>query len=199
MAKRRRKLSQPDIDMDLTPMIDIIFLLILFFILAGRITAEISTQEITVPPTKSAEDIRNTEWDIVKVEVWGDTQDKGGEAGHKIKIGFHPVFISRGSRGQEAFVAYQQLRKVLDDLYDRSPKIPDPAGTGMQLPKVILELRADADTEYRVVQEILQVATDSVDPFPDAQGNFMMPKKHASPAAARPFVHFHYTTRLPGE
>ena len=50
MAKKK-KLAQPDIKLDLTPMIDVIFLLIIFFILAGKITAEISNENITVPPT----------------------------------------------------------------------------------------------------------------------------------------------------
>ena len=40
-----------------------------------------------------------------------------------------------------------------------------------QLPEVELEIRADGDAEYRLVQEILQVASDSVDP-----SNGMKPK-----------------------
>ena len=76
---RKRKLSQADIDLDLTPMIDVIFLLIIFFILAGRITAEITNNKITVPPTITAEKWEKPDdWEHYKIEVWGSTQDQAG-------------------------------------------------------------------------------------------------------------------------
>jgi len=197
LGARKKKLAQADIDMDMTPMIDVIFLLIIFFILAGKITAEISVAKITVPPTKTPEEIDlQDDWTRVKVEVWGSTQEQGGgsTARHEIKVGLNQPFVSRGSTGKEAFDAYVQLREVLNDYYDRAEKYQDPMGSGMMLPKVVLELRADADTEYRVVQEIQQVASDSVDPAT------LKPKDHSgNPGGARPFVHFHFTTRKPDE
>ena len=71
-------------------MIDVIFLLIIFFILAGRITDDIANNQITVPPTKTAEKWEKPEgWKNVRVEVWGNTQDKGQgrSVGHIIKVG----------------------------------------------------------------------------------------------------------------
>ena len=62
--------------------------------------------------------------------------------------------------------------------------------TGFMLPKVVLEIRADADTEYRVVQEIQQVVSDSINPF-----DGMKPKAISNPAQAKPFVFLNFTTR----
>ena len=202
MAKKK-KLAQADVDMDLTPMIDVIFLLIIFFILAGKITADITNENIVVPPTKTAEKFEKMDdWRVLKVEVWGNTQDPTGDSrpGHAIKVGLNPTMYASGSTGEEAFKAYQGLRESLNDVYDRAEKYPDPKGTPLQLPKVIIELRADADTEYRVVQEIQQVATDTVSPYADKNGNYMQPNTPpGGPAGAKPFVLFHYTTRKPGE
>jgi hypothetical protein len=197
---RKRKMSQPDVELDLTPMIDVIFLLIIFFILAGRITAEISNANITVPPTKTAEKWEKPdEWGHVKIEVWGSTQDNagGGEPGHSMKMGLNPVWHAVGSHGDGAFVAYQGMRKALDEIFDRAEKYTDPVSK-MELPKVVIELRSDGDTEYRVVQEIQQVASDTISPYKDASGQYMKPTKK-QPGTLKPFVNFQFTTRKPGE
>lgn len=197
---RKRKLSQADIDLDLTPMIDVIFLLIIFFILAGRITAEITNNQITVPPTITAEKWEKPDdWEHYKIEVWGSTQDQAGagQAGHTVKFGLNPEWVSTGSQGAEAFYAYQKLREELDELYDRADKYKDPV-SGIMLPKIVLELRSDGDTEYRVVQEIQQIATDTIDPFPNENGEFMQPNK-VSPDNMKPFVNFQFTTRTPDD
>lgn len=199
MARKKRKLSQPDTDMDLTPMIDVIFLLIIFFILAGRITAEISNENITVPPTKTAEEWdKPDEWGHMKIEVWGSTQDHTGggiEPGHTIKMGLHDEWHARGAQGEEAFYAYQKMREALDTLYDRSDKYTTEANPSLSLPKVVIELRSDGDTEYRVVQEIQQVASDTISPFKQG-GEFMKPNQERP---LKPFVNFQFTTRKPGE
>jgi len=62
------------------------------------------------------------------------------------------------------------------------------------LPKVVLEIRADADTEYRVVQEVQQVVSGSINPF-----DGMKPMTISSPAQAKPFVFLNFTTRSPGD
>ncbi|MDA3962201.1 MAG: biopolymer transporter ExbD [Planctomycetota bacterium] len=197
---RKRKLAQADIDMDLTPMIDVIFLLIIFFILAGRITSEISNTNITVPPTKTAEKWEKPDdWGHIKIEVWGTTQDHvgGGEPGFTIKMGLNPEWHSTGSHGDAAFNGYQKMRGELNEVFDRADKYTDPV-SGIKLPKVVVELRSDGDTEYRVVQEIQQVATDTVNPYADKQGQYMKPSTKP-PAQMRPFVNFQFTTRKPGD
>lgn len=187
---KKRKLSQADIKLDLTPMIDVIFLLIIFFILAGKITAEISNENITVPPTVTAEKIEiPKEYQNFKIEVYGNTQrPKEGESGMTIEFGLNPPWHSHGSDPKEdaAMFAYRRLREQLDTIYDQADYYQE---NGKDFPLVKLELRADSDTEYRVIQEIQQIAADANDPF-----NEMKPK-----VMKRPFVEFHFTTRKPGE
>jgi biopolymer transport protein ExbD len=195
-------MKQPDIELDLTPMIDVIFLLIIFFILAGKITSDISNTEITVPPTKTGEPREPLEgWKIVKVETWGDTQERArGIAKNYITIGTVATqdnpFTSTGSAVDDpaAFDGYIRLREVLDTYWGRAEKYQDEGYPGLQLPKIIIELRADADTEYRVVQEIQQVMSDTISTQPDQNGRFMRPKD-----PEKPFVKIRFTTRIPEE
>ena len=190
--KKFRFLEFPDIEVDLVPLIDCVFLLLLFFMLCGRMATDNRTEQITVPPTKTAmKPDPQPGWQRVIVNVFGATQ-AGKPPRNTIRIGTR----NYTSEGTDNYSAYQAMRKVLDSVYDKAEKYPDPKPTGMMLPKVVLELRADADTEYRVVQEVQQVATDTIDPF-----NEMKPKMASiqNPKAAKPFVNIDFTSRKPGE
>lgn len=198
MARRRRKISQATDEVDMTALIDIIFLIIIFFILAGKITSDLRPEKITVPPTKTARDMELPPgWQKVVINVRGDTQTsriRGKPPFHEIMIGDSAVW--RGN-GYSDFGSYQKLRQFLDRVYDAADKYDDPNGTGIRLPMVAVEIRADAETEYRVVQEVQQVMSDTVDPFPDANGKHMLPKKHDSPADMKSFVDIRFTSKKP--
>ena len=181
---RKRKLPQPDVKMDLTPMIDVIFLLIIFFILAGRITDDLVNNQITVPPTETAEKWEKPDdWKSVRVEVLVTPPDRGENrtVGHNIKV-LGAEFQGWGFEGEEAFRAYQGLRQKLDELYAISDKYPDSKNPAINLPKVIIELRADGDTEYRVVQEVIQILTDSVNPEAYQPTRLLVKKIHVPDA-----------------
>ena len=76
---RKIRMTHGDIKIDLTAMIDVIFLLIIFFILAGRITSEMRSNEITVPPARTAQEMeRPPNWRHAVVEVYGNTTRAGG-------------------------------------------------------------------------------------------------------------------------
>ena len=145
-----------------------------------------------MPPTKTAisKEIPR-DWSRVRIEVHGKTQNLGPDVTPKlyIKMG-NEQWVSDGFEGEESMAAYRGLRTALNRLYDEAKKYPDPKSGGrLQLPQVILELRADAETEYRVIQEVQQIATDSNDPWKQ-----MLPAQRNPP---KPFTHFHFTTHKP--
>ncbi len=185
--KSKRPMNHADAEIDLVPMIDCVFLMLLFFMLCGRITMDQRTEQITVPPTKTAAKFKDPEgWSREIINVFGSTQH-GDPPRNTIRIGTHDF----KSQGVNDYSGYQGLRAILDSVYDKAEKYDDPKPSGMRLPKVIIEIRADADTEYRVVQEIQQVLTDTLDL------TNMQPKKGLDPKTARCFVNLDFTTRRP--
>ena len=191
--KKKLVLPQQDDHLDLVPLIDCVFLILLFFMLVGRLSTDERTDQITVPPTRTAVKFDNKGWTREVINAFGSTQ-KGAMPGsdrpprNSIKIG-QKVFNAERINDYRAYI---QLRNVLDQIYAKAEKYPDPKNTGMMLPKVIVEIRADADTEYRVIQEIQQVLTDTVDL------TNMQPKRGAiDPMALKPFVNLDFTTRNP--
>jgi len=190
MARRKHKhtVEEEEDDVDLNPLIDVIVLIMAFFIMGGKLTQDIRTEQITVPPTKTAAkiDVENG-WDLLVINVYGSTQTGAGTPEAKIKIGTKEYKNS----GIDDYTAYIAMRRVLDQTYLRAQTYADPKGTGLMLPKVKVEIRADADTQYRVVQEVQQVLCDSIDP-----SNKMLPVQKAM-KDMKPFVNIDFTTRLP--
>ena len=189
-GRRKLKLPQQDDHLDLVPLIDCVFLLLLFFMLAGRLSTDQRTEQITVPPTKTAMKFKEGTggWGREIVNVFGNTRD-GSPPANTIRIGTKEW----RSQGIDDYSGYIALRQILDKIYDKAEKYPDAKQPGLMLPKVIVEIRADADTEYRVVQEIQQVLTDTMDL------TTMQPKKNFDVKTGKPFVNLDFTTRLPKE
>lgn len=188
--KSRFKLEHADADVDLVPLIDCVFLLLLFFMLCGHMSLEQRVEQITVPPTKTAQPLNTPDkWERVVINVFGSTQS-GRPPRNAVRINN----VNYTSSGADNFESYIKLRQVLDVVYDKAEKFEDPKGTKFMLPKVVLEIRADADTEYRVVQEVQQVVSDSINP-----SDGMKPKAISDPKQAKPFVFLNFTTRKPGD
>ena len=57
MRSRRLTLQFADTEVDLVPLIDCVFLLLLFFMLCGHISVNNRAEQITVPPAKTAQPI----------------------------------------------------------------------------------------------------------------------------------------------
>jgi biopolymer transport protein ExbD len=187
LFRRRRAFHQlhADADVDLVPMIDCIFLLLLFFMLCGRLTTDNRPEQITVPPTKTATKIDEKSWPREVINVSGSTQ-RGQPPRAVFAIGPHR-FVAEG---WDDYHAYSQVRALFDEVYARADTYADPAPTGLRLPRVLVQIRADADTEYRVVQELQQILSDSIDPAT------MLPN---DTAVRRPFTHIEFTTRRPDD
>lgn len=190
--KKRKRMPQLDEHLDLVPLIDCVFLLLLFFMLCGRLASDQRTEQITVPPTKTAMKFDSKQWDRVVINVFGSTQKMGTKKTPRnaIQLPPKPFWFSEGDNN---LLGYQNLRSALNAVYDKAAKYPDPKNTGIMLPKVICEIRADADTEYRVVQEVQQVLSDTIDPF-----NNMLPR-NIDIKQLKPFVNIDFTTRKPGD
>jgi biopolymer transport protein ExbD len=192
-SKPGRKFTFGDAEIDLVPMIDCIFLLLLFFMLCGRITMDQRTEQITVPPTKTATKLKEPQgWTRVIVNVYGTTQE-----GNNGKTPRNSIQLDKkvwNASGADNFEGYIGLRAGMDRVYDAAAKYDDPKKSGMKLPKVIVEVRADGDTEYRVVQEIQQVLSDTIDP-----SNGMQARKNAPVSSLRPFVNIDFTARRPDD
>lgn len=199
MSKRHKEaIETKDDDVDLNPLIDVITMLIIFFILGGKLTQDVRTEQITVPPTKTAAKLDvPKDWQLVIINVFGNTQTPIGTPETHIRVGSNN-YVSKGIDPPACYEAYAGLRRMLDRVYDAAEKYQDPKGTGMNLPKVTLEIRADADTQYRVVQEIQQIVCDSIDPAPAPPQDPMTAKK-GTPATAKPFISINFTSRKPNQ
>lgn len=197
MGHKRHKFRQElkDDELDLNPLIDVITMLLVFFIIGGKMSQDVRTEQITVPPTRTAAKLDvPKDWELLIVNVFGNTQVKEGVPETHIRVGKYNYV----SRGIDNYDAYASLRQMLDRVYDAAEKYDDPKGTGMRLPKVTLELRCDVDTQYRVVQEIQQIVADSIDPKPQPPQEPMTAKKYTNPAQqAKPFVSINFTSRKP--
>ncbi len=188
--RSKPKFTFGDAELDLVPMIDCIFLLLLFFMLCGRITMDQRTTDITVPPTKTAKKLDTPQgWTRIVINVFGTTS-LGQPPRNSIRLDK----TTWDAQGVDNFKAYASLRSALDQVYDHAEKYDDPKKSGCKLPKVVAEIRADCDTEYRVVQEIQQVLSDTIDP-----NDGMKPRKGAKPETMRCFVNIDFTARKPGE
>jgi Biopolymer transport protein ExbD/TolR len=186
-GRRKIRLPQQDDHLDLVPLIDCVFLILLFFMLVGRLSTDQRTEQITVPPTKTATKFEDKKWSREVINIFGSTKD-GDPPRNTIRVG------NRDFRqtGVADFSCYSAVRAIFDKVYDKAEKYTDPK-SGLSLPKVIVELRADADTEYRVVQEMQQVLTDTIDP------NNKMQVKKVDPKNMKPFVNIDFTTRRPND
>ncbi len=191
---RKKKILPSEDHLDLVPLIDCVFLLLLFFMLCGRLSNDQRTEQITVPPTKTATKL-NTEkdWSRVIINVFGNTKTTSGNTPPRNTIRLMAGGWSKEwrSEGVNNFTGYIKLREEMNTVWDKAKKYKDPK-SGMDLPQVVCEIRADADTEYRVVQEIQMVLTDSVMVDP-AEGL----KPRAPTGAPKAFVYIDYTTRAP--
>lgn len=136
----RIQLRHEDGHLDLVPLIDCVFLLLLFFMLCGRISTDRDWEQVTVPPGRSANPpAAGLQREVVNLSG----------AGEQVRIRLGATLLP--GQGEEA---WRSLRRDLDLVCDRSD-----AGA-----PVLVELRADQDLPWRTVQTAQQVLADCADP-----------------------------------
>jgi hypothetical protein len=180
MRRRRLPLHLADYELDLVPLIDCVFLLLLFFMLCGHLSVSERVEQITVPPARTAQVIPPpAEWRHEVLNLGG------GRADLPVRIRLGQAFDSGGLTHDDSLA---RLRAVLDHLHLVSETYRDEA-SGLMLPQVVMELRADADVPWHAVQEVEQVLADSIDPRSG------LPKS----GERRPFVHLTFSVRDPAD
>jgi biopolymer transport protein ExbD len=143
---RRRPPTDCTIELDLVPLVDCVFLILLFFILCGRLTIDGQAEQVTVPPARSAH-IRPLATERIVINL---------------KAGERPAIrIVGGGDWIDLSGGWVPVRQRLDAIWNAAGKRP---GDGHQIADVVLEVRADEELPYRLVQELQQIAADAVDP-----------------------------------
>ncbi len=157
MTHRRRSLLLPltDEEIDLVPLIDCIFLILLFFMLCGHLTVSDRVEQISVPPARTAKKATlERDWRHEVLNIGG------GPSSEPVRMRLGNAFDNVGLSEAEGL---QRLRRLLNQLYDSSPidqrsNLPD-------RPMVIFELRADSNVSWRTMQMVQQLLADSIDPL----------------------------------
>ncbi len=167
----RRPFAAASDDLDLVPLIDVVFLILLFFILCGRLSIQERPEQITVPPTRTAR--VPTQVDRVVMNITS---------------GERPL-ISLGADGTWLDPVdprtWPAVRERLDRAWDRAGKREH---DGRTVADVVIEIRADTEASYRLVQQAQQVVSDSVDP------KDFLPRQNPG----KPFIHVDLAGRSPG-
>ncbi|HYE05605.1 MAG TPA: biopolymer transporter ExbD [Planctomycetota bacterium] len=174
--RKKPTLALRDDDLDLNPLIDVITILLVFFIIGGRINDSIVCEQITLPPTLTGAPRTYGEEAVLVLNLYGDGQRCDLRIGTKAFIG--------GSLEREPWVA---LRELLDRAYDHAPKRHQ---DGVAVACVTLEVRADADTPYRMIQDVMAIAADTIDP--------LSAQPRPSGSVRRPFTDLRFDTRDAG-
>jgi len=133
MARDRRSQRTTSIEANLTPMIDVVFLLVIFFALVSGITSrdQIAMQLARVTPGVAAKPDADARWVLQVVPA-----DGGRAAGYAL----NGVLYAADADGAE------RVARALADGYRANPRLE-------------VHLRADRATEYRWVEPAMRAAT----------------------------------------
>jgi len=137
----RRGPTKPQ--MNITPLIDVVFLLIIFFMLVNRIVAE-ETVEMIVPEVANPKTYELGEVEKIVVNV-APSPDRRGD---------NPLEFD----GEPRYVKVGQLRFGLDDLAGITDALNRAKARN---PELEVNLRADAALYFETVQPIMSAITDA--------------------------------------
>jgi biopolymer transport protein ExbD len=132
-------------EIDLVPLIDCVFLILLFFLLCGRLSNDQRPEQITVPPARS---VQKSPGVMERVVI----SMRGGEV-PAIRFGSDPQWI-------DLRAGWSAVDRRLDAIWNRAAKRQI---DGQQVAEAVLELRADGDAPYNLIQILQQIASGSID------------------------------------
>ena len=126
------------VSMNLTPMIDMTFLLIVFFILTSQISSVESAEEINLPEPRDSVAVEPGEEHRLIINLIPDEANRSQVAA--MRVGFHTHVFDAPGRGA---LRDELLAAVAHD------------------PAVRIDIRADRDAAYSAVYPILRLASAS--------------------------------------
>ena len=134
--------AETEMEMNMTPMIDVVFLLIIFFMIITDLTQQ-DLEELKLPPARAAVEDKpdpKVVRPIVNIPQSGRYIVKGDEK-------YNPEKDGDNMQGMERFLAdqAQQMKKKLD------PEL------NVMLPDNPLMIRADMYTEFKHIQRIMEI------------------------------------------
>jgi len=132
-------------EIDLVPLIDCVFLILLFFLLCGRLSNDQRPEQITVPPARS---VQKTPSVLERVVI----SLRGGEV-PAIRFGSDPQWI-------DLRAGWSGVDRRLEGIWNRAAKRQM---NGREVAEAVLELRADSDAPYNLIQILQQIASGSID------------------------------------
>ncbi len=137
MARRRRKSDgSGETQMDLTPMIDVVFQLIIFFMIVTDMTSA-DYVSLTLPQARNAQKPDGSEKDFIVVNI------------QKEKEGGRNIFRIRGAK----LPTYKDLAKVIE-IEAAAARKP-----GQKLSDLKVIIRCDQDVEYKYVQDVFKACS----------------------------------------
>lgn len=131
--------AQTEMEMNMTPMIDVVFLLIIFFMIITDLTQQ-DLEELQLPKARSAvEDKPDIE--IVRPII---NIPQSGRMIYKRRALYDPEVDGENMQGLERFLVDQAVRmKVAGHVKDDLPDNP-------------LMIRADRGTEFKYIQRVME-------------------------------------------
>lgn len=139
----RKRSEGTEVKMDMTPMIDVVFLMIIFFLIVSDLTQQ-DLAEIFLPKADQAQEDEMTKGRMI-VNIYGEEQNKDGEI--EIKRQAYPTLDDSS--------AVQALRNYLAVEVQKGEIEPD--GTSERP----LLVRADKTTQFKHVQKVMRVCGEN--------------------------------------
>ena len=131
------KKGRADISANLTPLIDVVFLLIVFFVLVSQIV-EVEHVDLDLPEPKNALTMKPTEEHRVVMNVMPDRSDRGAITGYKLG-------------GREFDATTEGVTAMVDHL----------AALFQDDPDLNVNLRADRSTHYEWVEPAMHAISQA--------------------------------------
>ena len=139
---------QTEMEMDMTPMIDVVFLLIIFFMVITDLTQQ-DLEDLQLPMAQKAVPDKPDpeEWrPIINVKHTGE-----------MIIKRNTYFDPESNVGPKK---YEDLRTQLLSMANRMKKAPLGPGSPKMIPDEPLMIRADESTAFKFVQDIMEQCGD---------------------------------------